>query len=168
MQKNTSNIQPQLGRCPQCHEPYSAGDGVCAHCGSPVQPSLQTQKLRPIIPPVERKPPPAGVSVRSGCVPIRLQIDSVVVSLPLEDNITLGRASSPSYPCQPHVDLTPFEAHARGVSCRHLHITSRHRFTYVADLSSTNGTWLNGQRLEPFNEYLLHDGDHLCLGLLKV
>src|SRR5258708_11038043 len=124
MQKNTSRIQPQLGICPQCREPYSAVDSVCAHCGSPVQPSLQTQKLRSIIPPVEPRTPQAGASVRSGCVPIRLQIDGVVVPLPLEDNITLGRASSPTYPCQPHVDLTPFDAHGRGVSSRHLRITS--------------------------------------------
>jgi FHA domain len=168
MQTNTSRIQPQLGTCPQCREAYHAGDSVCAHCGAPGHSNIQTRKLRPIIPPVEHPTPQAGASVRNSCVPLRLQIDGVVVPLPLADNITLGRAISATYPSQTHIDLTPFDAHRWGVSCRHIRITSRNQLTYVADLSSTNGTWLNGQRLEPFNEYLLHDGDHLCLGLLKV
>ncbi len=45
---------------------------------------------------------------------------------------------------------------------------SRNQHAYVSDLNSTNGTWLNGQHLIPFNEYLLHAGDELRLGLLKV
>jgi pSer/pThr/pTyr-binding forkhead associated (FHA) protein len=39
---------------------------------------------------------------------------------------------------------------------------------YLADVGSSNGTWINGQRLETGDRYDLHDGDVIRLGTLLV
>jgi len=39
---------------------------------------------------------------------------------------------------------------------------------YLSDLGSTNGTWVNGQYLEPGVRYRLMPGDRVDLGLLRL
>lgn len=68
----------------------------------------------------------------------------------------------------PQVDLSSFHAHQRGVSRKHARITLRNmRFT-VADLGSTNGTYINNKRLEANQEYTIKAGDELRLGFLTL
>jgi len=50
------------------------------------------------------------------------------------------------------------------VSRRHAVIHWDGRQAFITDLGSTNGTRLNGQRLEPNQPYSLNPGDHLELG----
>ncbi|MGJ3240695.1 MAG: FHA domain-containing protein [Anaerolineae bacterium] len=68
----------------------------------------------------------------------------------------------------PLVDLTPFYAHDRGVSRKHARLTMRHTRLTIADLGSTNGTYVNNQRLEPNIEYPIKAGDELRLGFLAL
>lgn len=49
------------------------------------------------------------------------------------------------------------------VSRLHVTITQQADGFYVQDEASSNGTWLNGQRLAPKTPMQLHDGDHLKL-----
>ena len=39
---------------------------------------------------------------------------------------------------------------------------------YVTDLGSSNGTWLNSQRIPPMQRYVLEDGDRLRVGRFIV
>ncbi|MEO0565576.1 MAG: FHA domain-containing protein, partial [Chloroflexota bacterium] len=48
---------------------------------------------------------------------------------------------------------------ASGVSRHHARITREHNFIHITDLNSTNGTWVNGKKLEPDRPYKLQDGD---------
>jgi hypothetical protein len=66
------------------------------------------------------------------------------------------------------IDLSPFGAYEKGVSRRHLRIRRRGTLIYVADLGSSNGTWLNGQRLVPDGDRLLRYDDELRLSHLIV
>lgn len=81
---------------------------------------------------------------------------------------TLGRldAASRSFP---DIDLSPYDAMDAGVSRRHAKITrvGEDRF-YIMDLSSTNYTHVNGERLEPFEPRVLNDGDEIFMGTLKM
>jgi hypothetical protein len=80
---------------------------------------------------------------------------------------TLGRKSANSV-YQPLIDLTRFGAHERGVSRLHVSIERIGDHFMVMDLHSSNGTWLNGKRLEPDVPHLLRSGDRLKLSLLRI
>jgi len=56
------------------------------------------------------------------------------------------------------VDLTPLDP-GTIVSRRHASIEFQKKQYVLIDLGSNNGTWLNGERLTPRQEYPLHEGD---------
>jgi hypothetical protein len=66
------------------------------------------------------------------------------------------------------VDLTPFDAADKGVSRKHAGIYTEEDMLKVVDLESTNGTYLNGSRLTPFQPRILRNGDELRLGKLVL
>jgi hypothetical protein len=88
----------------------------------------------------------------------------ICVSHPLQSLLILGRALGPAPP--EVLDLTPFDGHKLGVSRRHCIVRRRSHRLVVCDLGSANGTYLNGDRLTPQQEYTLEHGDKLALGEL--
>lgn len=56
----------------------------------------------------------------------------------------------------------------KGVSRQHLLFNEYQEGCYVQDLDSLNGTWLNGEQLEPNTEYEIRDGDELELGTVTT
>src|SRR5262245_28368007 len=66
------------------------------------------------------------------------------------------------------LDLTPYKGLELGVSREHAVIRLKGDNLLLSDLSSANGTLLNGRRLESAQEYTLNDGDQLVLGHLKT
>jgi len=81
--------------------------------------------------------------------------------------IRLGR-SDPSQNVFPEVDLTDDLALEYGVSREHARISRRGRTLVIEDLGSTNGTLLNGVRLDPYLPEPLKHGDQLQLGKLLI
>ncbi len=67
------------------------------------------------------------------------------------------------------IDLSPLSAYRQGVSRCHLVLeSSMQQGILIKDTSSKNGTWLNGERLQPLTYYRLRDGDKLKLGELTM
>ena len=64
----------------------------------------------------------------------------------------IGRAKS---------DYTPGAA---GVSRRHCFIDRTGSIFYITDLESTNGVWINGRRIKPYNRTALESGDIVGIG----
>jgi pSer/pThr/pTyr-binding forkhead associated (FHA) protein len=86
-----------------------------------------------------------------------------------DTSILLGRSNSDtSQPQQSVLDLVEVGADDLGVSRRHALIRGGPGTFFVIDLESTNGTYLNGRRLQPRNQHLLVSGDVLRLGALEV
>lgn len=56
----------------------------------------------------------------------------------------------------------------RFVSRRHFQIRFESDVFYISDLGSTNGTYLNGSKLDPNQEQILRDGDSVGLGVDEV
>ena len=98
---------------------------------------------------------------------INFVIDSRVIALPQSKEVVVGRFA-PTDSLQPDLDLGPFGATEKGVSRRHAKIVYKDGQTWIIDLSSMNGTWINGQAIEPIMEYPLRDGDKLRLGKLEL
>ncbi|HVO85228.1 MAG TPA: FHA domain-containing protein [Syntrophobacteria bacterium] len=73
----------------------------------------------------------------------------------LSRQISIGRS--------PNNDIV---LHSKFVSKFHasLYIAARQKYCYLIDVESTNGTFVNGHRLTPHQEYRLADGDEISFG----
>lgn len=82
--------------------------------------------------------------------------------------VIFGRRD-PATGAMPDIDLTPYAGYRMGVSRRHaaLRLTDDERLD-VWDLGSSNGSFLNGQRLNAHQPYRLRDGDRLRLGQMVI
>jgi hypothetical protein len=89
------------------------------------------------------------------------------LAISLERPIRLGR-SDPKYQIFPEIDLTSDNGIECGVSREHACIFRRGSIIEVEDLGSTNGTFLNGERLPPYVSHPLNDGDQLQMGKLLI
>src|SRR5690606_23325139 len=70
---------------------------------------------------------------------------------------------------KPDIDLTPFAGYRMGVSRRHAAIRPGDENSLdLWDLGSSNGTFLNGQRLSAHRPYRLRDGDEIRLGQMVI
>lgn len=70
---------------------------------------------------------------------------------------------------KPDIDLTPYAGYRMGVSRRHAAIRPGDESGLdLWDLGSSNGTFLNGQRLSAHRPYRLRDGDEIRLGQMVV
>jgi pSer/pThr/pTyr-binding forkhead associated (FHA) protein len=98
---------------------------------------------------------------------LRLVFSSMATALDIEatESVILGRSYTDA---MVDVDLTPFNAVDFGVSRQHAMIVPEDDGFVIKDLDSSNGTVLNGERLEPNKNYPLHDGDMLFLGRMAL
>ena len=91
------------------------------------------------------------------------------VFLPLYEGqeITLGRVHS-SNKIQPDVDLSAFGGASLGTSRLHAAIRREGNQIWIEDTGSSNGTWVDGERLAPFTPCPLKSNCHLLLANLEV
>lgn len=89
--------------------------------------------------------------------------------LPLSDKteFTIGRVSA-NQPIMPDIDLTPYNAYENGVSRIHAVIRINQGTVELMDLGSSNGTFLNSERLSPNAEKPIRHGDIISLGKLRI
>ena len=105
---------------------------------------------------------PLGIRLIIGKGPRKRELEVLLVK-----PIRLGR-SEPARDIFPEVDLADDLAMQRGVSREHAAIFGRGSLVLVEDLGSTNGTLLNGERLDPYMPEPLEHGDQLQLGQLLI
>ena len=128
---------------------------------------IQTAEARLIIESTsDRFQPPPQVPLQSR---ISLHIVENGQILPLADRteFTLGR-SAEEQPIVPDVDLSAYNAYANGVSRLHAAIKLVKNRIVLVDLGSSNGTYLNGNRLASYLETPVAHGDLIYLGKLKI
>jgi hypothetical protein len=81
--------------------------------------------------------------------------------------IRLGR-TDPMHDIFPEIDLTQDLGREHGVSREHTRIFQQGNSVKVEDLGSTNGTLLNGERLDPYMPETLRHGDQFQMGELLI
>jgi hypothetical protein len=85
-----------------------------------------------------------------------------------EKTVVLGRMDMRSKGLQPDLDLTPYGATMRGVSRIHARLFMKDKHLYIADMHSTNGTYIAGKRLEADVATALNNGAEVLLGSLMI
>jgi len=159
--------------CPNCQHKEMSGAIYCTKCGAQlIDKTIATHKIHTAETRHEarsesnRMPPPPPVHSDSW-ISLNL-IDSGQI-LPLADRteFTLGR-SAQGQPIVPDVDLSPHNAYANGVSRLHAVLKLIQDQIVIMDLGSSNGTYLNGNRLPPYIETPVSHGDVIYLGKLKM
>ncbi|MBA3868216.1 MAG: FHA domain-containing protein [Anaerolineae bacterium] len=88
------------------------------------------------------------------------------IQVNLSHELILGRAEAND----PDVDinLAVYEAAQKGVSRRHASLEKVTKNVMLIDLNSTNGTFLNEQRIFPNQRRVVRDGDEIRLGRLVM
>jgi len=160
-------------QCPKCNHKNLQGSLFCAKCFCVLEPG----------PPGDLTD---GLGENGGTYSLKgnwgttdlpgkslvLRIRNVLEPLALSPGreIWLGRAEGGSG-LLPDFDLGPFDASQKGVSRMHAAVSCRVNGTTkfaLTDLGSSNGTYLNGQRLIAHQPYDLHDGDEIYLGKMVL
>ncbi len=138
-------VPPRLSNdgptCANCGYVNKTGARFCANCGTPLAAA-----------------PTARLLVRSPRSTWEIKIDD---ELPCR----IGRRD-PSQHHYPELDLAE---HDRGIASRH-HATIQRNGQYytLTDLGSTNGTLVNGVRVNPFAPHRLRTGDHIKIGEVEI
>ena len=88
------------------------------------------------------------------------------IEVRLENEFVIGRITEQTE--EKVVDLTLYNAFALGVSRRHLMVRRAEDGYEAMDLNSTNGTWVNDQRLTPQLPITLKRGSQIRLGNMRI
>ena len=169
-------------RCAVCQNEEYEGALFCGECGTPLwgsrandsqQPPIQTLRFRsdrlastPADPGAPRRSTAASASAPRN-LSIRVQGLPNTLRLGDRDEYRLGRAE-PGQTVKPDLDLAPYRALELGVSRLHGLLKVESRGLTFTDLGSTNGTHINGARIQAHNPQPLHDGDEVRLGKLVM
>lgn len=84
-----------------------------------------------------------------------------------EKEFVIGRRVTMATP-EDLLDLSDFDGFKMGLSRRHAMIRQIEHGYEIIDLSSTNGTWLNDAKLEPYTPYPLPSGSRLLLSRIRL
>jgi pSer/pThr/pTyr-binding forkhead associated (FHA) protein len=100
---------------------------------------------------------------------LRLEIEGAPTPILLHPKYetSLGRRD-PATGTMPDVDLSAYAGYRLGVSRKHAIIRLKNERLEIYDLGSSNGTSVNGTRLNAHQPQVLRDGDELLLGKMMV
>jgi hypothetical protein len=159
--------------CSNCQYQNVSGALFCVECGAQLDgvETLTTQaithdQIADELSRKESRPEPPSSPINSW-ISLHLMDSGKIIPLASRNEFTLGRLSE-GQPIMPDIDLTPYQAYASGVSRLHAVVKREGDRVMVMDLGSSNGTYLNGRRLNPHTEELLNHGDVIALGKLKI
>lgn len=173
--ENKTLTQPTLAvptpaapvHCPHCGRPNRAGEIWCTACGKMLQESESSASTREL----EHESGDDSQFFGKASVLVLTVRDKgmrfKVRPQKQKHDIIIGRGDQS---VQPDVDLDEVDAANYGVSRMHasLHYDARLSTLSVTDMSTVNGTYLNGVKLLPGEVRVLQDGDELRLGQMVL
>ncbi len=156
--------------CPYCAHVNLEGVFFCEECGHPFvgEPGVMaTTQLMPEEQGTFRGRMTWGTARfdEDASLIIRIRDFEEPVILDAIDAVVIGRMD-PKSPAEVDLDLVPYGAADLGVSRLHASIRRGEDTLTLVDENSTNGTYLNGQRLISGQPRVLRDGDEVRLGRL--
>jgi hypothetical protein len=156
--------------CPVCHFMNETETTVCVNCGASLDPKkYQTSRI-------------SGLRINYSEKPIDLHIDEGIIPnegiviyfaettkpfvVRTDQEFVIGRRVIPT--TEAMLDLSDFDGFNMGLSRRHAMIRQTESGFEIIDISSTNGTWVNDERLEPYATYPLSSGSRLLLSRIRL
>ncbi len=157
--------------CPSCGAENLPGTLFCIQCGTylPSGGPLRTEPLpeqedgRPARP---RQEGQEGEEAWALNIEVEVLNTGRKVLLSADREILVGRLDA-AHGVFPELDMTTDGGLEQGVSRRHARIYTREGTCFVEDLDSTNGTFLNEERITPYLPYAFRDGDLLMFGTMR-
>lgn len=163
--------------CPTCGHRNRPGILLCENCGTNlttgVKSSVGTRDLMKEQDKggedAQKAVETAGGAAFTEDMVLRIEIEggSTPMLVYPKQEIIMGRRD-PNTGGMPDVDLTAYAGYRMGVSRRHAAIRLQDKQLNVSDLGSSNGTFLNGTRLNAHRPYQLKDGDEVRLGQMVL
>lgn len=158
--------------CPSCGAENLPGTLFCIQCGTylPSGGPLRTEPLPEQEDGRSARPRQEG---HEGEEEWALNIEVEVLNtgrkvlLSADREILVGRLDA-AHGIFPELDMTTDGGLEQGVSRRHARIYTREGTCFVEDLDSTNGTFLNEERITPYLPYIFRDGDLLMFGTMRL
>jgi len=150
--------------CSNCGQRVPTSDIYCPTCQHPMAPPpVETVRIErtPFTVPAERQG--SNQFDREAIVILQFLPSGICIPLSLDTPLALGRGQT-----EDTVDLTDLNAFRHGVSRRHCLLHRRDNHLIVTDLGSTNGTYLDNQRLIPHQDYEASHGARLIMGTLHL
>ncbi len=153
--------------CPVCRAATISGDAFCNECGAALAAAVPAEAAPvPVtIAPVTPAPAPVPVATPVGHA-AQAQIvaaNGLSVALAGKSSYLIGR-EDPVSGIYPEVDTTRSNGDAAGVSRRHAELIQQGSQWFLLDLNSTNGSFVNNQRVAPHTRHPLQPGDQIRLG----
>jgi hypothetical protein len=106
---------------------------------------------------------------RQGTIIFVTGFENDPIILNSQKSTSFGRKpGSGSIGSQTHIDLTRYDAANCGVSRVHMFLHHHEGDIYIEDVDSRNHTYINGAAITPFERVLLHNGDEIRLGHLRM
>jgi hypothetical protein len=166
-----------MATCPFCRYDNVVGATRCVMCyASLLEPVIDAPKAdltqtRISLPDAKLADVPTGnkriPTLGVNSIALYIDYDPDPLILEISNQAILGRYT-PNSASQPRIDLTQYGAQERGVSRLHAIIKRTPVGFVLQDLGSSNGTWLNGVRLEPYIPVPLKSADHFQLSQIDV
>jgi hypothetical protein len=163
-------LEASIKFCPMCHGKNAKDAMVCISCGASLdEKKYDTTKNDEIEVTYSEKPeelyideaiiPKQGIAVyfAETTKPFVVRTDKEFI---------IGRSLIPT--TEAMLNLSDFDGFRMGLSRRHAMVRQAGTGYEIIDLSSTNGTWLNGERLIPYTPYPLPSSSRLLLSRIRL
>jgi hypothetical protein len=155
--------------CLNCNTQYRPEDLYCGVCGWILPHALDNERTYHV---PARQDGPLDLQWGTGYFHtyarlfLRVEEGDQVIQVKFSSLMAILGRQTPAEPVD--IDLTPFGAAAMGVSRRHAQINRQRDNLIIADLNSSNGSYLNRERLIPGRGYPLRNRAILQLGKLVL
>ena len=158
--------------CPVCKNKNDYEAMVCTHCGSSLEnfftdAAIATRNTELQTPSFDKI---AELAVDDSMIPangIAIYVEGVAkpVFLYSSDEFVMGRRVGETAGIL--LDLSPLGGYHMGLSRRHALIQRTEHGYEITDLGSSNGTWVNNERLQPHRPYPLASGSQIRLARMR-
>jgi hypothetical protein len=162
--------------CPNCGSENQPSIKFCTDCGlwlqniETRQDMLSDQEIRSTLEAAEHEPKStiAAPQLEAGTIAFAVVGTPNTILIQYEQPILLGRDAGTRPSDYPLVDLNDARGYVMGVSRQHALIQQVDDRYFISDQGSSNGTFVNGSRLKPYQDHEIHHGDRLILGQLNL
>lgn len=156
--------------CPYCKQVNGAASESCANCGAPFTSDVTTTLPVPgkLADEVRQELVVRRTKLPTGSIALYVMGEKLPLLVENKGEPTILGRQAQGVVAPGTVDLTKYQAHLLGVSRQHASISFVDGSFVLEDLNSSNGTWVNENRLAANQPRPLRNGDVIRLGQLII